>query len=232
MKSASESRPGDLTPLRLSTLAGLAAPILFVSVFTAEGILRPGYNPASMFVSELSLGPRGWVQISNFVITGLLVVLFARGVAARFMGDKAAQVGPILLQIIGFSLMFSGPFLTDPSALFNQTSIHGLVHEIFGALVFSLAPVSCFIYFGRFRNDPVWRSMASWTFLAGVLLVMGIVLLKAGQIPQSGLYAWKGLIQRVILLVFIGWPFAFAARLFRRPILERLATAGSQALDP
>ena len=228
MTGAGVSSPGDLSPVRLAALEGMAAPILFVSVFTAEGALRPGYHPVSMFVSELSLGPRGWVQIGSFVVTGLLVVLFASGVAARFIGGRAASAGPAVLKIIGFSLMASGPFVTDPSALFDQTSLHGLVHGIFGALVFSLAPVSCFVYFGRFRRDPAWKSLAPWTLLIGALLVLGIVMLKLSQLPHGALYPWKGWIQRVILCLFMGWLFAFAARLYRVSDQKRAKTVQSK----
>ena len=40
----------------------MIGPALFVSIFTIEGWLRPGYSACSMFVSELSLGPRGWAR--------------------------------------------------------------------------------------------------------------------------------------------------------------------------
>ena len=215
MNSFGVSSPGGRIPIRLAALAGMAAPILFVSVFTAEGALRPGYQPVCMFVSELSLGSRGWVQIGSFVVTGLLVLLFSSGVAARCIGGRAASAGQATLKIIGFSLVASGPFVTDPSALFNQTSLHGLVHGIFGALVFSLAPVCCFVYFGPFRRDPTWKSLAPWTAVAGVVLALGIVVLKLSQLPHGGLYPWKGWIQRAFLIVFMGWLFVFAARLYR-----------------
>lgn len=38
-----------------------------------------GTDPASMYISALSLGPRGWIQITNFVAVGLLIILFAKG---------------------------------------------------------------------------------------------------------------------------------------------------------
>jgi len=46
-----------------------------------------------MYVSELSLGPRGWIQIVNFVVFGLLFLFFARGVAAEFRQGKASKAG-------------------------------------------------------------------------------------------------------------------------------------------
>ncbi len=196
---------------RFSVLCGMLAPVVFVSVFAAEGWLRPGYLPAGMFVSELSLGPRGWIQIVNFLITGSLIVVFARSSVAC----KVSRAGAVLLALLGGSLFASGPFVTDSSALFNQVSVHGVIHGLLGAVVFSLAPAICFVCFGHFRRVPGERRFAFWTLLAALLLIAGIVVLKASQFPESPLYAWKGLIQRVVLLTFMAWLFSFALRLFR-----------------
>ena len=200
-----------LMSLRCAALAGMAAPMVFVSVFSLEGWLRPGYQPAGMFVSELSLGPRGWVQIASFLLTGGLILIFARALAVSRLGGS--RVGPILLGLIGVSLMASGPFRTDPSALFTQVSTHGLIHGLFGAVVFSLAPATCLVYFRHFRRGPAWQALTGWTLAAGLVLVVGIMVLKLSQQPGSQMYAWKGLIQRLVLVTFMAWLFAFAARL-------------------
>src|ERR1700733_5130967 len=57
--------------------SGLAAPLIFVGVFTIEGALRPDYGAVSSYVSALSLRPRGWVQIASFLATGALLLAFA-----------------------------------------------------------------------------------------------------------------------------------------------------------
>lgn len=190
--------------------------VLFVSVFTVYGWLCPGYSPTRMFVSELSLGPYGWVQMLNFVLTGALVLVFGRGLAAHFSTGAASRAGPVLVQCMGVSLMVSGVFATDPSAMFDQASAHGVAHGIFGALFFTLAPVSCFVFYRRFRSDRAWRPMAGWTLAAGVVLTLGVGLLKLSQQPGSGLFEWKGLGQRLILVTVMAWIFAVAFRLRHR----------------
>ena len=197
----------------VSVLCGLIAPVVFVSVFALEGWIRSGYNPARMFVSELSLGPRGWIQIVNFLITGSLILVFARSSAAQ----KVSKAGAFLLALVGGSLFASGPFVTDPSVLFNQVSVHGLIHGLFGAVVFSLAPVICCVYFRQVFRVPGERRFALWTLVAALMLIAGTVVLKASQFPGSPLYAWKGLIQRAVLITFMAWLFWFALRLFRAP---------------
>ncbi len=190
--------------------------VLFVAVFSVAGWLVPGYSPTRMFVSELSLGPHGWVQVLNFMLTGTLVLVFGRGLAAHFSTGTASRAGPVLVQGMGTCLIASGPFTTDPSSMFDQTSAHGIVHGIFGALFFALAPVSCFVFFRRFRSDPGWRPLAGWTLATGIVLTVGIVLLKVSQQPGSGLFEWKGLVQRAVLVAFLAWIFGVAHRLRQR----------------
>jgi hypothetical protein len=199
--------------VELAAVAGMIGAVLFVSVFSVYGWLYPGYSPTRMFVSELSRGTYGWIQILNFVLTGALVLAFGRGLAAHFTTGAASRAGPVLVQIIGVSLIASGPFTTDPSSMFDQASGHGVVHGIFGALVFTFAPLSCFVFYRRFRSDAVWRPLAGWTLASGVVLTFGIVLLKISQQPGSGLFEWKGLVQRVILVTFMTWIFTVATRL-------------------
>jgi hypothetical protein len=201
--------------LRLTALAGMTGPFLFVVVFTVEGWRRPGYSPSSMFVSELSLGPHGWVQILSFLVTGALVLAFGRGLHGYSRYGAASPAGSILLQIIGISLMASGPFRTDPSTLLVRASAHGVIHGVFGAVVFSLAPVSCFLFYRCFRADAAWQALAGWTLAAAVLLTLGIGLLRFSELPQAGLFAYKGLVQRAVLVTFLTWLFLVATRLHR-----------------
>lgn len=164
--------------------AGMIAAVLFVSVFTVAGFLQPGYSATGMFVSELSLGPHGGVQVLNFVLTGLLVLVFGFGLAAHFR--------TVLVQSIGASLAASGLFATDPLSMTGPPTLAGIVHGILGAVVFTFAPLSCFVFYRRFRSDPAWQRLAAWTLAIGVVLALGIPLLKFSQQAASVLFEWKG----------------------------------------
>jgi hypothetical protein len=208
---------------RFGALAGIIAPIIFVGVFLLEGALRPGYVIMSQYVSELSLGPRGWIQITNFMVTGFLLLLFAFSVRAEFKEGKAARFGWILLAISALSLFFSGPLVMDPASTpHDQWTLPGLLHQIIGALgFFTLAPVTAFVFWRRFREDLNWRSLSLWTISAAAIMFVAIILLRMVPVPPADVNRftpYAGLIQRVVITAYMIWIFTFALKLFRERV--------------
>jgi hypothetical membrane protein len=206
---------------KISSLAGMLGPLMFTATFTIEGWLRPGYDARRMFISALSLGPRGWIQIVNFMFLGITLVVFSRSVAAAIREGRASRAGHVLLTIVGTALFVSGPFVMDPmGTVREQTTVHGILHGIFGAVVFSLTPVVCFVFWRRFHTDTNWRTLRGWTLGAAVMIAIAVVLLRIGtpSPPESGnaLTSWIGLIQRAALVTFLAWVFTFARALYRR----------------
>jgi len=201
--------------------AGMIGPVLFVSIFVLEGRLRVGYDSLAMYVSALSLGPRGWVQILNFVVFGLLLLAFARGVAAGFRIARASKgVGPALLTIVALGYLLSGLFVMDPDGTpRNLMSVHGTIHGVLGGIVFLLMPVSCFVFARRFRRNPEWRSLHWFTLAAGTTVAIAVAILTIATkvVPlQDAFSRWLGLIQRAAIVPFMAWLFVFALTLHRK----------------
>jgi hypothetical protein len=205
---------------KLARWAGVVAPALFVVVFFVEGYLRPGYNPRSMYISALSLGPRGWVQMVNFLVLGLLLGLFAWRVSTVFPTGKASKWGVILLGILAVLFFISGPFVMDPTGTpQNQMTVHGTIHGLAGGFVFLLMPVTIFVFLRRFRVDPEWQKMVGWTWALGVIEAVAVVFFTAvSKSPalSASLAEWMGLIQRLALVPFMLWLFDFGVEVALR----------------
>ena len=200
--------------------AGVVGPSLFVLVFLVEGWLRPGYNPAADYVSALSLGERGWVQVTNFLVVGVSLLLFAVALAREFPQGAASRGGPILMGIIGAGLLLSGPFVMDPAATPTAAlSWHGLTHGVLGAIVFVLMPVVCFVYLRRFVRDPRWRGLWAPTVVLGTMTaVADLVFSVVTKVPALATLAgpWGGVLQRLVLIPFMVWVSVFAGGVVRR----------------
>lgn len=205
---------------RIGALTGIIAPVLFVGVFLLEGWLRPGYNAMSQYVSELSLGPRGWIQIANFLTTGTLLLCFASSVRTEFKNGKASLFGWILLAISAASLLVSGPLVMDPASTpRDQWTWHGILHQLIGALgFFTLAMVIPIVFWRCFREHEKWQSLSAWTMIAFLIIVVATILLKMVPVlpaAPNGFTPYAGLIQRTVIITYMAWIFTFALKLYR-----------------
>jgi len=209
--------------IQYTSLAGGIGSALFVIVFTVEGCLRPGYSTLSTYVSALSLGPRGWVQITNFIVSGILMLVFSRGIAIAFRNEKRPQAGPVLLGIVSAGMFLSGPFLMDATGTpLAQASVHGLVHGSTGSIVFLLMPVSCLVCYRGLRTGPNRQAFGTWTLITGMLLTITLtIFICATKIPGLQMIDshWFGLLQRLVLIPFMFWVFTFAVQLYKNPCL-------------
>jgi hypothetical protein len=83
-------------------------------------------------------------------------------------------------------------------------------------LVFSLSPISCFVFLRRFRIDPEWQWFRWWTGVAGMIIVAAVVVMAAGPAKApatpNALNAWNGAFQRAALIPYLVWVFAFRLR--------------------
>lgn len=208
-------------PRRLAVWTGIIGPILFVSVFTIEGFLRSGYDPIAMYISDLSWGPRGFIQISNFIVFGTLLIVFAHGVTNEFRERNLSLVGPRILTFMGLLLILSGPLVTDPANIpFSEMTWHGIIHNILGACFFLFGPISCYVFWRSFRTNAEWDSMKGLTLVVGVILAVTVTVFSVAQksallIPNA-LTAWAGAIQRFDLITFMCWIVIFAWVLNKR----------------
>lgn len=106
-------------------------------------------------------------------------------------------------------------------------TFHGTMHGILGGIVFTLMPISCFVFLRRFREERRWQFLQWWTFGLGLISALGVVLLTiATKSPdaQNGFSDWLGLIQRMAIVPFMVWIFIFALALLKRSKMNRVRT--------
>ena len=203
---------------------GVLAGPLFVLVFLVDGATRPGYDPMSMPVSLLAVGERGWVQTVNFLVDGVLLAALTIGLF-RALRDRGTPsiVGPIILGIVAMGVMGAGVFATDPGGGFppgvpppSVPSSRGELHDLASLLVFAGLPVACFAFAARFAR---WgeRSVALYSLITGLILVVTFGGLVVGFNGWEGLVLGAGVIQRLFIAIGWGW-IAFIALYLRRSV--------------
>ena len=106
MRAASEVATKRKAMIKSATVAGMVGPVLFVSVLAVLTAVqydfmlaigwRPLGDPAGAWPSGLALGPHGSVQILDFVVSGLLLAIFAVGLHLEVTEGRSSRIGPTL----------------------------------------------------------------------------------------------------------------------------------------
>ena len=205
---------------RILVACGAVGPLLFLTLLLIEGATRPDYSAWHHFGSLLTLGEQGWMQITNFIVCGVLVLCFAIGLRLVLRSGKGATWGSILLGLFGLGLVAVGFFVTDPVAGQGYPpggaithTLHGRMHDLFTLLMFISLPVACFVLARRFAGDPAWRGWALYSVVTGILV---FVFFEATSIVATNLHtndATVGLLQRISMFIGWGWISLFALQL-------------------
>ncbi|MEU4763411.1 DUF998 domain-containing protein [Actinosynnema sp. NPDC023794] len=186
--------PDDTSTSTTKLLLGcgvLAGPLYLVTGF-AQAFTREGFDLARHPFSFLSLGDGGWLQIANFVLTGLLFLAAAVGAHRT---DRVGRWAPVLLGIFAVGMVGGGVFVADPAFGFPagapagqapELSWHGVLHGMAFFVAFP-ALVASFFVLARKLTGPWARASAA----AGVLSLapmpflgseFGTVLLYGGAV--------------------------------------------------
>lgn len=64
---------------RRLALAGIVFPPLWLVVLIVLGFVKPGFNQLTQAGSSESIGQYGWVQIANFIVLGIALVVSPSG---------------------------------------------------------------------------------------------------------------------------------------------------------
>lgn len=196
--------------VRVGAFAGIVGPVLFGAIlvvltavqydFMVEIGWQPLEDPADAWPSGLALGPYGWAQILNFVLSGLMMMLLAVGLHRGAMSGRGSRAGPALLFVAGAAMALMG-FETDPILREGPRTLHGWIHDLaFALFVLALLP-SFFFLWRRFRGDVLWRGHARYTLATGVTSALLIFL------PSVAYY--------LFIVVVLAWMEVTAIRLLR-----------------
>jgi len=207
------TRTGQVTRSLLGY--GVLAGPLYVGVALAQALTRPGFDLTRHAWSLLTNGSLGWIQITNFIVTGLMTVAAAVGLRRALAPGRARTWVPVLLGAYGISLVGAGIFRADPAQGFpvgtpQSTTIswHGMLHLAIGGIGFACLIAACFVLGGRFARD-------GRTGLAWFSRITGAVFLAGFAGIASGSHGPTTLAFVVAVLTVCAWLSTVSVRYYR-----------------
>ena len=193
-------------------LCGAIAGPLFITAVLIEGAMRADYNSFRYPLSSLSIGELGWMQIANFILTGILLFIFSIGLRRVFNSSERKFSGPLLIMLVGIGLIGAGICYTDPvygyppdkPLMLAQFTIRGHLHDTFSMLVFICLPSACFVFRKRFVATAK-SGWATYSSVTGFAIIVTFILAAMGFKQLPGFADVAGLFQR--LCITIGWTW-------------------------
>ena len=195
-------------------VCGVALGPLFYVVVVLQILTRTGFDISRHPLSLLSLGNTGWIQIANFILTGLLAIACAFGMKRALRSDAGGTWGPLLIGTYGLGMVGAGIFLPDPLPGFPpgalagipaQMSEHAMLHGVGFFVAFLSLIAACFVFARRYFvvGNPGWGRYSIATGVITPLLIL------AGMVIQSA----TSISVVVVGIIAFGWVGAVAAQL-------------------
>ncbi len=163
-------------PNRIVLVCGAVAGPLYIVLGVLQMLIRPSYDPTRHDLSLMSNGDLVWIQITNFVLSGFLVIAGALGMRRVLAGSRDGTWGPLLVGVYGLGLIGAGIFVADPALGFppgtpadaREISAHGLMHFVTGGIGFLALIAACFVFARRFRALKE-RRWAVYSIITGIV---------------------------------------------------------------
>jgi len=223
MTDASTRRRSGLAPAidttsrtRTLLVCGVVAGPLYIVVGLLQALTREGFDLSRHALSLLANGDLGWIQITNFAVTGVLTIAGARGMRRALQGGRGRTWGPLLLGVYGASLIAAGFLVADPALGFPPgtppgqpatITWHGIGHLVAGGIGFLALIASCLVFSRRFAalGDRAW---AVYSGATGILFLAGFVGIAGGNQHPALNIAFG-----VAVVLAWAWVSAVSARL-------------------
>lgn len=168
---------------------GVLAGPLYIVVSLAQAVTRDGFDPVRQEWSLLANGPGGWIQVTNLILTGLMVMAAAVGVRRSFGSGVGRRWVPWLLAVYGVGLVAAGVLRADPMNGFPlgtpdgppvRPSVHGALHIGAGGVGFLALIVATWLLATRFRAEGR-RRYAFLTRAVGIAFLAAFAGIASGS---------------------------------------------------
>jgi hypothetical membrane protein len=217
--------PGDrngISVRNVKSRAILSAALLGLALFLALNVvlqlMPPHYSLVSQAVSDLAVGPYGWLMNIAFFLNGLSILTFLAGVFMATAPTIRPTMGLLILGVWGLAslaIAFFPPDIVDahgyPGAAMafqRSPTTHGKIHLVIASIVFPSMVLGLLVSSLGLAKDRRLCSLRT-----PGLLISGGALIGLFLIDPLGVRGFFGIMERSVFLLGLTWVVMVALRL-------------------
>jgi hypothetical membrane protein len=209
-----EKRTSSLHLLLGAVIVGI---MLVVVLEVIVQLLPPHYNPLSQSESDLAVGPYGFLMALDFIIGGVLLLLFIVAFRRVIPKEGQSRSGLILLGVAAICKLTIAFAATDLTP--RPETIHGTIHAVVALVSFFCEALGLLLLARSLRHVPNMRPSARFLVgLAIVTLVWSLIVIVT-VVVSTQIGVW-GLLERVATALSFVWVLLVSRGLLRSPSLD------------
>ena len=195
--------------------------LYFFAAVTTEELLRPLYNPVQRTISELAVGPFGFLQTSAFIVLGLSLLALQHALARHLRHTVLSRIALVLLALCGVASFVAAAFPTNLKGA--VATVAGEIHESVAGFGYAGLIIAIILLSVHFRRDERWRTFFAASSSLAVIGAGSSIFM--GATSNTDL---SGLSQRVMVIPLLLWVVLTALRLRSLPLEPRETPALAQ----
>lgn len=168
-----------------------------------DGATRAGYDPYRNWVSQLALGPRGWLGSANLALCGAWLLAYAMALR-RFLPSSPWSARLVGVCALGFGFVAAVPVdpgMDFPAGVPPAHTTTGAIHQ-FGAVALFAGGTAAAVVIGRALGLPRPGSVVAGVMIVSFVAASVLVTLDVrGVMPGAP----SGLLERVAMFTGLGW---------------------------
>ncbi|RSN65492.1 DUF998 domain-containing protein [Amycolatopsis sp. WAC 04182] len=187
-------------PARALLACGAVSGPLYFLTTLVQAAVRDGFDLTKHPASMLSNGDAGWIQVTNFLVSGVLVIAGAVGLSRTLEPGRGSTWGPRLLGVFGASMLFAAVFKADPGNGFpidtspagtgpGTLSTAGVLHMAAGSIGFLSLIVATFVFASRFSREGN-RGWAVYSRATGIAFFASFAGISSGNANAAVMLAF------------------------------------------
>lgn len=139
------------------------------------------------------------MQQANFILYGVLTILFTIGLSNELIKSTNAKFIVLFQLLIGIGLIGDGVFMYEP------------LHTLCDIIVFNSAMIVMFLFAWQFYKTKSWQG---WIVYSLVAAFMMMALLAAFGVANAW-HGWSGLFERLAVLPRTLWSIVLIIKLIK-----------------
>ena len=208
---AADGQGHNLIDEKLAARAGIFSAVMFTIILVGQSILHPEYSQVSELIGALPSYSNGWIQSVSTTITGAAMFVFALGLCGTPLKGFGARAGPVLLAVAAVGITLSG---LVPSQRMSSAYADTPGHAAGAIIAFLVEPAGLILCSLAFFRSPGFRKAAVKVLSAGLITAALSITLILFAVPEDGpLHAYQGLIQRLVVLLWLMAVVCISGRL-------------------